>query len=366
MSVLASSWAWSLRGTGPYPKLVLAALADQADDEGYCWPSQSVIAERCEMGERTVRRHIRTLHELGLLTIVPRSSVHGRRSNGYRLHIGARVKESAESRQPVNLAGCGEDADEGPVDNLMSQPVSPEIPATGQIGRLRKRPDWPVAQEATSGRQQQATGGRLHIGGTTNRTTRPDQSSKVTSPAAGDSARVGSGRDDDRPDAAAAVRAGASPSASSPATGGTTDEVKRVIASCLPEHMRAMDAVGARQVAKLLDERLQAGWQPAEIRQVMDQPITEPVRRLSGLVAYRLRCNVDPQLVPGVRRSDDELWAERQRKSEQLATPSRAERDPAWEAAWRQVRSQMPDASRLELAQAAHELVAQRAREAAS
>ncbi|WP_368502465.1 helix-turn-helix domain-containing protein [Actinomyces sp.] len=145
MSHLASTWAWLVRGIGPYPKLVLAALADQADDSGYCWPSQSVIAERCEMGERTVRRHVRTLQELGLLTVVRRSSTHGRRSNGYRLHIGVGLENSLESRQQANLAGCGDEPEGFSTGPDAGQSVSPAIPATGQSGRLRKRPDRPLA-----------------------------------------------------------------------------------------------------------------------------------------------------------------------------------------------------------------------------
>ena len=165
MSVVASAWAWSVRGAGPMPKLVLAALADQADDDGWCWPSQAVIAERCEMGERTVRRHIATLRDLGLLTPVVRSSTWGRRSNGYQLHVGAQVRVdgegSLESRQPANLAGCEQRETETPVDKSSDEALSVGVPATGQSGRLRKRPDWPVAQEATAGRSQPANVGRL-------------------------------------------------------------------------------------------------------------------------------------------------------------------------------------------------------------
>ena len=45
MSVRASGWAWSLRNIEPLPKFTLMALADQADENGYCWPSQALIAD---------------------------------------------------------------------------------------------------------------------------------------------------------------------------------------------------------------------------------------------------------------------------------------------------------------------------------
>ena len=38
MSTRASNWVWELEDLGPSETLVLLALADQADDEGYCCP----------------------------------------------------------------------------------------------------------------------------------------------------------------------------------------------------------------------------------------------------------------------------------------------------------------------------------------
>ena len=162
MSNRASAWAWDVDLKGdPLVKFVLVALADQADDYGYCWPSQKTIAKKVCQGERTVRRHIATLRDLGLLTVIRRSSTRGRRSNGYQLHVGMKLEESLESRLPANLAGSGEPTDDAPVDNSDGQGDSPAIPANGQSGLLRKRPDWPVAQEASGGRSLPANGGRL-------------------------------------------------------------------------------------------------------------------------------------------------------------------------------------------------------------
>ena len=92
----------------------VGGLGRQADDYGYCWPSQKKIAEKVCQGERTVRRHIATLRDLGLLTVIRRSSTRGRRSNGYQLHVGMKLEESLESRLPANLAGSGEPTDDAP------------------------------------------------------------------------------------------------------------------------------------------------------------------------------------------------------------------------------------------------------------
>lgn len=49
-------------------KLVMLALADNANDEGLCWPSIATIARKCGKGERSVQQALRQLESDGLLT----------------------------------------------------------------------------------------------------------------------------------------------------------------------------------------------------------------------------------------------------------------------------------------------------------
>ncbi|WP_243106890.1 hypothetical protein [Actinomyces lilanjuaniae] len=141
--------------------------------------------------------------------------------------------------------------------------------------------------------------------------------------------------------------------------------MRAVIAACLPEHLRGLDAQGARRVAGLLDERLAAGWRPSEIRALMDQPLPERTGRLSSLVAYRLSSNVDPGLAPARvdgRRSEARRQEAARRRSEELAGTGR-DRDPVREAAeaaaWERARREAPGASRLGLAQRVNEILAE-------
>ena len=83
------TWAWALRDLGQAETLVLLALADAADDDGLCWPSQAVLARKARISERSARRHIEFLREAGLVDVETRSSLKGRRSNLYRLNVGA-------------------------------------------------------------------------------------------------------------------------------------------------------------------------------------------------------------------------------------------------------------------------------------
>lgn len=325
------------------------------------------------MGERTVRRHIKTLRELGLVTPRVRSSTRGRRSNGYQLHIGF----SLGSGQPANLAGCGDLLDGEPADSSEKQGDFVDIPATGQIGRLRKRPDWPVAQEANGGRSLEANGGRLHIGRTTikNHQTGPDQEGDPAGRGPGASGRVGSGREDadtggDDADGASsspssaggrgpAPVAGGPPGPGAGASGGGLSEgAAGLLGACLPESMRALDAAGAREVAGLLRERVDGGWRPSEIRRVMDQRLPERYGRLASLVAYRLRANVDPGAAPRVLEAaaGRERAEAARRRAKALTGPSRP-RDQVFERALRKAREQLPGASRLDQARRAGELV---------
>lgn len=380
MSNRASAWAWDVDLKGaPMVKFVLTALADQADDYGYCWPSQETIAKKVCQGERTVRRHIATLRDLGLLTIIHRSSTRGRRSNGYQLHVGMKLGESLESQQPADLAGCDEPTGDDPVDNSGGLEELPVIPAKGQSGRLRKRSDWPVAQEATGDRSLPASGGRLLP------IREPSLEPDLTRPE-GDLASdrgtvdgpVGSGQaGSSEPGRSSRARGGGSGGDSRRPSSATSSvravEDQQLIDRCLPGHLRSMDAAGRATVAGLLRDRLAAGWGADQIRSLMDQPLPARVGRLSSLVARRLELNVDVEAAPSrpavadaesVRRSEDELADLRRRRSDELAAPqARPEPSQGWSRLVAEVTASMPGASPLEVAQA---LARRAAQEAAS
>ena len=75
-------------------KLVAVVLADHADNDGVCWPSYRKIAERTGVDERTVRRHVKYLIELGVLT---------------KLRTGAMMKVGEKSVNVTNAYRINED-----------------------------------------------------------------------------------------------------------------------------------------------------------------------------------------------------------------------------------------------------------------
>lgn len=136
---------------------------------------------------------------------------------------------------------------------------------------------------------------------------------------------------------------------------------RELLAACLPASMRALDAAGAALVVGLLRERVSAGWRPEEILAVLDRPVPSSVRRLSGLVAYRLRENVAPGLAPASLGrasvvSEAEREAARARRSEEIAAPARVEADPVFTRAMEAARVELPDGSFLEVARRAGEI----------
>ncbi|ALO46590.1 helix-turn-helix domain-containing protein [Pseudohongiella spirulinae] len=81
-------------------KLVLIKLADNASDDGWCWPSYQHIANDCEMGRSTVKEHIKVLAELGFITVKSRND--GKSSNGYILHIQKGRSKGEKTRSESN------------------------------------------------------------------------------------------------------------------------------------------------------------------------------------------------------------------------------------------------------------------------
>ena len=57
------------KALGPVQRLVMLALADHADDQGRCYPSNARLCERTGLSERAVRQNIRALEDGGFLTV---------------------------------------------------------------------------------------------------------------------------------------------------------------------------------------------------------------------------------------------------------------------------------------------------------
>jgi DNA-binding transcriptional MocR family regulator len=79
MSVYVTAWVWKQETGDAEAKLILLKLADQANDDGICWPSRRTIARDCETSVSTVQRSINYLVDRGYISIE-----HRRREDGSR------------------------------------------------------------------------------------------------------------------------------------------------------------------------------------------------------------------------------------------------------------------------------------------
>lgn len=89
MSMLLTAQALKVKVGNAAKKFVLVKLADNANDDGVCWPSYDHIAEMCEMSRRTVIRHIAELEKMGLISVRTRKGSEGNKSNVYQLNLAS-------------------------------------------------------------------------------------------------------------------------------------------------------------------------------------------------------------------------------------------------------------------------------------
>lgn len=87
MSILVMSVVWKHAPVDQGQLLVLLALADFADDDGWCYPSVDTLAAKSRMAGRSVQRAIRAMQEAGFLAVEANAGPGG--ANRYRVVVTA-------------------------------------------------------------------------------------------------------------------------------------------------------------------------------------------------------------------------------------------------------------------------------------
>ena len=89
MSWQATAWALQTQTGSPSTKLTLLGLANYADENGVCWPTQERLAKETEQSIDTVQRRIKKLVEIGLVRVERRANRRGQWSGKiYYLNMG--------------------------------------------------------------------------------------------------------------------------------------------------------------------------------------------------------------------------------------------------------------------------------------
>ena len=84
MSIQALSWSIKQKTKNPTAKLVLLILANYANEKHESYPSEKHLGELVGVSERTIRRCIKQLMELNLITVIQRAGT----SNLYKVNLG--------------------------------------------------------------------------------------------------------------------------------------------------------------------------------------------------------------------------------------------------------------------------------------
>jgi biotin operon repressor len=123
-------------------KLVLLKLADNANDQGECFPSYQHIADQCEMGRSTVKGHIKALADAGYLVIKERKRTGYQSSNSYKLTLdeGQKLERNKPNRPGKSK---GSTADRG-------QPLSSDVSAADRDVSAADRLNGSAADHRTS------------------------------------------------------------------------------------------------------------------------------------------------------------------------------------------------------------------------
>lgn len=100
MSVYCASLAWRHGPKDRNDLLVLLAIADFADDEGYCWPSVKTLAAKARMTERGVQKIIRRLETQGYVSVETGT---GRKNcNEYQINLDLLQKGEQETPNRIH------------------------------------------------------------------------------------------------------------------------------------------------------------------------------------------------------------------------------------------------------------------------
>lgn len=99
MSVEIISMVWKSSKQKGSHLLLMAALADFSNQEGWCWPSNESLCQRTRMKRRYVQQMLLDLQKDGEITINERPG----KSNYYRVHPEGGVHPSARVQQDARV-----------------------------------------------------------------------------------------------------------------------------------------------------------------------------------------------------------------------------------------------------------------------
>jgi DNA-binding transcriptional regulator YhcF (GntR family) len=134
MSYSAMAWARAIKTGSPTVKAVLLAVANYADEEGICWPSQDQLAEDTELSRHSIMRAIEQLEEMDLLTRERRHRKDGSRTSDLiMLDLSRTVQRSTEQRSSEQRSTQQQPKSHSATAEPIIEPSS--IPSSGRASK---------------------------------------------------------------------------------------------------------------------------------------------------------------------------------------------------------------------------------------
>lgn len=186
MSMRLMVQAMNCKVGNPARKLVLLKLADNANDDGICFPSYQYIADKCEMTRRSAINHIEYLIKMGLVSKKERKNKDGSISNLYFLHLEQGSENFALGSENISLGSenfaLGGSENISPITSHSLEPVNEpkkttqksesemlleRFGITGQLAKdfitHRKAKKAPITETAMNGFLREANKVRLSV-----------------------------------------------------------------------------------------------------------------------------------------------------------------------------------------------------------
>ena len=105
MSVEVMSLVWKRGPSDRSQRLLMLAIADSANDDGFCWPGTQLLAVKASMSVRTVLRSLKALEQDGWIKI--NRKAHHRKGNTYEVDLeklGDSVSHDKKSHDKTGMS----------------------------------------------------------------------------------------------------------------------------------------------------------------------------------------------------------------------------------------------------------------------
>lgn len=140
MSIRLMTIVWEMQNLTPTQKLILLALADNASDEGVCWPSITTLSRKSSLARSTVAEQLNDLEQLKLIV---RDRGNSHRSTVYTVSLigspPAGLVRQPDGGSPPRGLGVVRQPDYGsPPAGLQSSYNHPSEPSLNTQTRVRE------------------------------------------------------------------------------------------------------------------------------------------------------------------------------------------------------------------------------------